>query len=45
MDMDQAARSAAMERLDVFISEWTLQASFPGATIAGRVVFEWMLDR
>ena len=45
MDKDHAARAAAMKRLDVFIGEWTLEASFPGAAIAGRAVFEWVLDR
>jgi len=45
MDKDRAARATAMKRLDVFIGEWTLEASFPGAAIAGRAVFEWMLDR
>ncbi len=35
MEMDQAARRAAMERLDALIGDWTLEASFssaPGST-------------
>lgn len=45
MEDDQAARAAAMQGLDAFAGEWTLEASLPGAGIAGRAVFEWALDR
>lgn len=48
MQMDQAARNAALERLDVFIGEWSLAASFPLAPPmgrTGRTVFEWILGR
>jgi hypothetical protein len=47
MEPDQAARRAAMERLEVFIGEWAMEASFPAAPagVAGRAVFEWTLDR
>jgi hypothetical protein len=40
--MTRAAAKAALKRLDVFIGEWTLEASFPGAP-PGRAVFEWTL--
>jgi hypothetical protein len=45
MDSGQAAGSAAMERLDAFIGEWTLEASFPAApaAVTGRAVFDWIL--
>ena len=45
MTDDEAARAAAMRRLDAFAGEWTLEASFPAARFAGRAVFEWTLDR
>ena len=47
MERDHAARSAAMERLEAFIGEWAMEASFPAAAagVAGRAVFEWILDR
>ena len=44
--MDQAAHKSAMERLEPFIGEWSLDASFPGAPPTGpigRTVFEWTL--
>ena len=44
--MDQAAHKSAMERLEPFIGEWSLDASFPGASPTGplgRTVFEWTL--
>lgn len=40
--------SAALERLDAFIGEWTMDARFPGAPPGGpqgRTVFEWLADR
>jgi hypothetical protein len=46
MQMDQAARKAALERLDAFIGEWSVDASFPDAPptgVAGRTEFEWVL--
>jgi hypothetical protein len=47
MEPDQAAQNAAMERLNVFIGEWTLSASFAAAPEqdVGRAVFEWTLER
>ncbi len=47
MDLDHDARIAAMERLEAFIGEWALQASFPAAAagVGGRAVFEWILGR
>ena len=47
MELDHAARRTAMERLEVFIGEWAMEASFSAApaAVAGRAVFEWMLDR
>jgi hypothetical protein len=46
MERDHARR-AAMERLEVFIGEWAMEASFSAAPaeVAGRAVFEWILDR
>jgi len=44
--MDQAAHKSAMERLEPFIGEWSLDASFPGAPPTGPLgstVFEWAL--
>jgi hypothetical protein len=40
--MTKAAAKAALKRLDDFIGEWKLDASFPGAP-PGRAVFEWIL--
>jgi hypothetical protein len=52
MSSDQAARQAALERLNVFLGEWRVQASFPpaaaaaiaGSAVVGRAVFAWILD-
>jgi hypothetical protein len=41
--MNQPARAAALKRLDAFIGEWRVDASFPGSP-PGRSVFEWALD-
>jgi hypothetical protein len=39
---DQAARDPMLERLDVLVGEWSIEAVFaPGVT--GRAVFEWVL--
>src|SRR6266496_4700372 len=51
MQMDQATRKAALERLNVFIGEWRMEASFPlaapasiaGRAVVGRDLFEWEL--
>src|SRR6266498_2964488 len=51
MQMDQATRKAALERLNVFIGEWRMEASFPlaapasiaGRAVVGRALFEWEL--
>ena len=40
--MTKRARNAALKRLDSFIGEWRLDASFPGAP-PGRCIFEWVL--
>ena len=46
MEPDRAARDAAMARLEAFIGEWVIEASFPdGYGGSGRAVFEWALDR
>ncbi len=47
MEYDHAARGAAMDRLEVFVGEWAMEASFSAApaAVAGRAVFEWILDR
>ncbi|WP_461071165.1 hypothetical protein [Streptomyces pseudoechinosporeus] len=43
--MDEAARQEALERLDVLVGEWEVEADFPGlAAPAARSVFEWTLD-
>jgi hypothetical protein len=44
--MDQATGRAALQRLEPFVGEWSVEASFPGAPqtgLAGTTVFEWML--
>ena len=46
MAIDQAARKAGLERLDPFVGEWSMEASFPLAPptgVVGRAVFEWIL--
>jgi hypothetical protein len=40
--MSEEARHPALQRLDAFVGEWTMEASFPGAP-PGRSVFEWAL--
>ena len=46
MEPDRAARDAAMARLEAFIGELVIEASFPdGYGGSGRAVFEWALDR
>lgn len=43
--MDGSARQEALERLDVLVGEWVVEADFPGLdTPAARCVFEWTLD-
>jgi hypothetical protein len=42
--MTRAARNAALKRLDAFIGEWRVDASFPGSA-PGRAAFEWALDK
>lgn len=45
--MNQATRSDALKRLDVFAGDWIMQATFPGAPLTGpggRAVFEWVLS-
>jgi len=46
MEPDPAA-SAAMERLEPFIGEWVMAATFPSGPAGGtgRAVFEWALGR
>lgn len=45
MQPDHAARDAAMARLEAFIGEWVMEASFPGGSGGtGRAVFDWALD-
>jgi hypothetical protein len=40
--MDRPARNPALERLDAFVGEWSMAASF-AAGVTGRAVFEWTL--
>ena len=41
MQTDQAARNGALERLEVFVGEWSMEASLSDAAL-GRTVFEWL---
>jgi hypothetical protein len=41
--MSQPARDSALKRLDAFVGEWRVDASFPGSP-PGRAAFEWALD-
>ena len=41
--MSPTARKAALQRLDKFIGEWSVKASFPDSP-TGRSVFEWALQ-
>ena len=41
--MNPAADTPALKRLEPFVGEWDLEASFPNAPV-GRAVFEWILD-
>jgi hypothetical protein len=46
MSMDEAARRAAMQPLEAFVGEWSIEAAFPDAPptgVLGRTVFEWVL--
>lgn len=46
MAMEPAAHKSAMERLEPFLGEWSIEAMFPGAPPTGplgRCVFEWTL--
>lgn len=51
MQIDQATRRAALEPLNIFIGEWSMEASFPlaapasiaGRSLVGRAVFEPIL--
>jgi hypothetical protein len=41
------ARNPTLQRLDAFVGEWTMEASFPDAPptgLVGHCVFEWALD-
>jgi hypothetical protein len=43
--MAREAENAAIERLGVFLGEWSMRAEFkkiPSADVGARVVFEWM---
>ena len=43
--MDQAAENTPLKRLEPFVGEWNVDATFPGAPPTGplgRAVFEWM---
>ncbi|MEU4616837.1 hypothetical protein [Streptomyces umbrinus] len=43
--LDGSVRQEALERLDVLVGEWVVEADFPGLdTPAARCVFEWALD-
>ncbi|MFR0352315.1 hypothetical protein [Streptomyces sediminimaris] len=44
--MDATERQAALDRLDVLVGEWVVEAEFPGLEVPpGRSVFEWALGR
>jgi hypothetical protein len=40
--LSRAADTAALKRLEPFVGEWNLEASFPNAPV-GRAAFEWIL--
>lgn len=40
--MNQRARNAALKRLEAFIGDWRVDASFPGSA-PGHAAFEWAL--
>ena len=43
--MDATARQEALNRLEVLVGEWVVEAEFPGLEVPpGRSVFEWTLD-
>lgn len=45
--MDEPTRSPALERLEPFVGEWDVDATFPSGGITGVTassVFEWILD-
>jgi hypothetical protein len=43
--MDPSARQEALQRLDVLVGEWMVEADFPGlAAPVAHSVFEWSLD-
>jgi hypothetical protein len=47
MEQDKHVRSEALDRLEAFVGEWTLEAAFPDAPPTdsrGQVTFEWLLD-
>src|SRR5512133_1310136 len=41
--MDEANRPGALERLEAFVGERNMEASFAPTGVTGRAVFEWML--
>jgi hypothetical protein len=47
MEPDHTARDAALDRLEPFIGEWVMAATFPAGPAGGtgRAVFEWALGR
>ncbi|MCD7438355.1 DUF1579 domain-containing protein [Streptomyces lincolnensis] len=43
--MSGAVRQEALERLDVLVGEWVVEAGFPGQpAVEARSVFDWTLD-
>ncbi|MCI3240004.1 MULTISPECIES: hypothetical protein [Streptomyces] len=43
--MDATERQAALDRLNVLVGEWVVEAEFDGLEVPpGRSVFEWSLD-
>jgi hypothetical protein len=46
VSIERHSASAALQRLEPFIGEWSLEAAFPStgpAGVGGRAVFEWAL--
>src|SRR5205823_2128094 len=44
-DVPQGPRNPALDRLDAFVGEWSMEAVFPGAPrtdATARTVFEWL---
>ena len=41
---DQSSEQSMLERLNMFVGEWNLEASFAQPAASARAMFEWALD-